>query len=100
MIHRINESYRGCEREIHPFFNTDQMGVAMRAFIKLTQLCVLATLIALSADSAPAQSKTNKEQKKQNQELLTITGHTSAVKGLCLSPDGKRLYSGSEDMTV
>ena len=34
------------------------------------------------------------------QELLSLKGHTSAVRSMAFSPDGKRLASGSEDSMV
>jgi WD40 repeat protein len=33
-------------------------------------------------------------------DLLTLKGHTSAVHSVCFSPDGRRLASASDDMTV
>src|SRR5262249_31103956 len=33
-------------------------------------------------------------------EVLTLKGHTDAVKSVCFSPDGKRLASASWDKTV
>jgi WD40 repeat protein/tRNA A-37 threonylcarbamoyl transferase component Bud32 len=34
------------------------------------------------------------------EELLTLTGHTGRVRGVCFSPDGTFLVSGSDDGTV
>ena len=34
------------------------------------------------------------------QNLLTLTGHTDGVHGVAVSPDGKRIVSGSWDNTV
>src|SRR5207302_361987 len=34
------------------------------------------------------------------QETLTLRGHTGPVYSVCLSPDGKRLASASQDQTV
>jgi WD40 repeat protein len=33
-------------------------------------------------------------------ETLTLRGHTGRVLSLALSPDGKRLFSGSADHTI
>ena len=34
------------------------------------------------------------------QDLVTLPGHTSGVRSVCFSPDGKRLASASDDKTV
>ena len=37
---------------------------------------------------------------KAGKEIRTLNGHRGAVRCLALSPDGKRLYSGSLDNTI
>lgn len=34
------------------------------------------------------------------QEVLTLKGHTGPVRSVCLSPDGKRILTGSKDHTA
>ena len=34
------------------------------------------------------------------EELMTLEGHSDYVNGVCWSPDGKRITSGSDDRTV
>ena len=34
------------------------------------------------------------------EELRTLTGHTERVRSVCVTPDGTRIVSGSDDNTV
>ena len=62
---------------------------------RAVEAALVASAFAHASPTAVAQSST-----PQRAELVLQTGHTASIKALVLSPDGRFLVSGSEDVTL